>query len=108
MRLAKTLYITQSVQDLGTVIYALRRNIPVFRLWCICLENGRLSVQSSRSLCLRGKDPLVLGFGMGQAETVEGLVAFVEAQAAAGADWSLYQKDTAEKLFCGIEAGKEA
>lgn len=108
MRLAKTLYIAQSVQDLGTVVYALRRNIPVFRLWCICLENGRLSVQSSRSLCLRGKDPLVLGFGMGQAEAVEGLVAFIEAQTAAGTDWSLYQKDTAEQLFCDIEGGKEA
>lgn len=52
MELIENLFVAENVTDLETVIYSLRRNIPVLRLYCIVLfeDRNRLEILSSREL----------------------------------------------------------
>jgi len=70
------LFIGGNVKDLGTIIYSLRRKIPVFNLYCICLyygERSRVEVFSSRQLFSKRnetKEIAIAGVAYGREEAV--------------------------------------
>lgn len=81
MHLAKDLFVAENVSDLETVVYTLRRNIPMPRLYCVLFnsEKNRYELISSWELC-RGRFPstngVVVGVAMGKQETYD-LVAYM-------------------------------
>lgn len=52
MELAQELYVAENIKDLETIVYALRRNIPVIRLYCIVFidKKNRMEIISSKEL----------------------------------------------------------
>lgn len=40
MQFIESLYIDGRLKDLGTIVYALKREIPVFAVYCICMRHG--------------------------------------------------------------------
>lgn len=53
MEFIDEIFVGESIQDLGTIIYSLRRKIPVFQIYCICLFDSprkRIEILSSRAL----------------------------------------------------------
>lgn len=89
MEIIDNLFVAGNVTNLETVVYSLRRNIPVLRLYCIVLftDKNRLEILSSRELFLernqkrRGK---IVGIAMGRAEAIDLLVFMAEEAAKQG------------------------
>ena len=52
MRIAEELYVAKNIENLGTIVYSLRRDIPVFRLYCLVVrtKRARLEIVSSKYL----------------------------------------------------------
>ena len=52
MKLIDNLFVAENVTDLETVVYSLRRSIPVLHLYCIVLfeDKNRLEILTSRDL----------------------------------------------------------
>ena len=82
----------ESVKDLSTIIYSLKRGIPVFNIYCICLffrEKSSFEILSSRELFLhRNKDKkyLIAGIACGKREATALFLYMVENAAATGRD----------------------
>jgi len=48
MRFIENIFVSESIEDLNTVIYSLKRNMPVFNIYIICSDKkGRLEVMPS-------------------------------------------------------------
>ena len=93
MRLAEALFVSETVDALPAIVYSLRRDIPVFRLWCVCLCGKRLEIQSARSLCTpygKSRDWLVLGVAMGRQACIELLEEVFTEAVAKGIDLTDY------------------
>lgn len=87
MRLAEELYVAENIEQLGTIVYSLRRDIPVFRLYCLVVRpaRGRLEIVSSHHLFASQyakKDGCIVGVAMGYREAVD-LLCFIARQAMA-------------------------
>ena len=50
MQLIENLFVGESVGNLGTVVYSLKRDIPVFRLYCLVYfaDRNRIEILSSK------------------------------------------------------------
>ncbi len=88
MELAKELFVAENISDLETVVYALRRNIPMPRLYCILLSvlKNRYEIISSWQLCkgsLPPPDGLVVGIANGKQEAYS-LMAYIIEEAVQG------------------------
>lgn len=87
VQLAEELYVAENVENLGTIVYSLRRNIPVFRLYCLVARPklGRLEIVSSKYLFgSHGSkhDGCIVGVAMGYQQAVD-LFCFAAGQAVA-------------------------
>ena len=76
MELIENLFVAENVTDLETVIYSLRRNIPVLRLYCIVLfeDRNRLEIISSRELFHKrytDRPAKIAGIAMGKREAFD-------------------------------------
>lgn len=83
MELIENLYVGGNVTDLETVVYSLRRGIPVLHLYCIVYftDKERLELLSSRELFLernKKRQGKIAGIAMGRRETVDLLVYMAE------------------------------
>jgi len=68
MRFIENIFVSESIEDLNTVLYSLKRNIPVFNIYIISSdENGRLEVMPSAEYLGR--------FGKWEEKTVCGVAA---------------------------------
>lgn len=79
MELIDNLFVAENVSNLETVIYSLRRDIPVLRLYCIVYfaDRNRLEILSSRELFTpryKGRRGVIAGIAMGRAEAVDMLL----------------------------------
>lgn len=52
MQLIENLFVGESVGNLGTVVYSLKRDIPVFRLYCLVYfaDRNRIEILSSKAV----------------------------------------------------------
>lgn len=87
VRLAEELYVAKNIDNLGTIVYSLRRDIPVFRLYCLVVrpERGRLEILSSKHLFGAHdakQDGWIVGVALGYHEAVD-LLCFIAAEAVA-------------------------
>lgn len=76
MELIENLFVGGNVTDLETIVYSLRRNIPVLHLYCIVYfeDKDRLELLSSHELFHAGnknRPAKIAGIAMGRAETVD-------------------------------------
>lgn len=77
MEIIEEVYVGKSIQDLGTIVYALKRKIPVHRLYIICMEDTSsfiaeiLPVTEFYSNQYRQKFPIIIGFAQGQREAYD-------------------------------------
>ena len=81
MRLIENLFVAGNVTELETVVYSLRRSIPVLHLYCIVLfeDKNRLEILSSRELFRernKNRPGQIAGVAMGKREAYE-LLAFM-------------------------------
>ena len=81
MKLIDNLFVAGNVKDLETVVYSLRRSIPVLHLHCIVLfeDRNRLEILSSRDLFHernKNRPASIAGVAMGRREAY-GLLAFM-------------------------------
>ncbi len=104
MDFLEELYVGESVENLGTVIYSLKRGIPVFRLYCIVLfcDRNRMEILSSTELLTKkyeNRKKILLGVAMGRREAYTLLAYMAEDVAKAGKDltnpafWFTKQKE---------------
>ncbi|WP_458407173.1 hypothetical protein [Anaerotignum sp.] len=87
MKLIDNLFVAENVTDLETVVYSLRRSIPVLRLHCIVLfeDKNRLEILSSRDLFHernKNRPAQIAGIAMGRRAAYE-LLAFMTEEAVA-------------------------
>lgn len=90
MRIAEELYVAKNIENLGTIVYSLRRDIPVFRLYCLVVrtKRARLEIVSSKYLFqtkyanYAKTDGCIVGVAMGYQEALE-LLCFIVRQAVA-------------------------
>ncbi|KXL53961.1 hypothetical protein CLNEO_00560 [Anaerotignum neopropionicum] len=81
MKMAQELFVAENVSDLETIVYALKRNIPMPRLYCVIFiyEKNRYELISSWQLC-RGrfhpKEGVIVGVANGK-RMAYGLMAFI-------------------------------
>ena len=73
MRLIENLFVAGNVTELETVVYSLRRSIPVLHLYCIVLfeDKNRLEILSSRELFRernKNRPGQIAGVAMGKRE----------------------------------------
>ncbi len=73
MRLARELYVGDSVKELESIVYALRRNLPVAQVYGICQEEGQspitiLPVQELVRPPYVGRDFVVYGLALHKRE----------------------------------------
>lgn len=85
MRLLEDLFVGAGVTDLETVVYSLRRQIPVLRLWCVVFfeDRQRMELLSSAELFRprnAARPAIIAGVAMGRREAME-LTAFMAAEA---------------------------
>ncbi|WP_313526910.1 hypothetical protein [Anaerotignum sp.] len=91
MQLADDLFVAENVTDLETVVYALRRNIPMPRLYCIFYnpDKNRYEITSSWELC-RGRfsqsSALIVGVANGRREAYDLVVFMIEEALREGKD----------------------
>lgn len=76
LRLHESLFVSENIQNIGTIVYSIRRNIPVLRLYCIVwfASSARLEILSSKELFTpkhQKRDGLVVGIAMGQRESFD-------------------------------------
>lgn len=76
MKLIDNLFVAGNVTDLETVVYSLRRSIPVLHLYCIVLfeDKNRLEILSSRDLFHernKNRPGLIVGVAMGRREAID-------------------------------------
>lgn len=76
MRLHESLFVSENIENIGTIVYSLRRNIPVLRLYCIVwfASHAQLEILSSKELFTpkyQKKDGLIVGIAMGQREAFD-------------------------------------
>lgn len=81
LKLAEELFVAENISDLETVVYALKKNIPMPRLYCILFifEKNRYEIISSWQLCkgrFPQRDSVIVGVANGRRETYE-LMAFI-------------------------------
>lgn len=91
MRLIDNLFVAENVENLGTVVYSLKRDIPVFRLYCLVYfaDRNRMEILSSKELFTkrhRGRKGIIGGVAMGHHEAVDLLCYMLEEAAKAGRD----------------------
>lgn len=91
MELAQELFVAENVKDLETVVYALRRDIPVVRLYCIVYlrDRNRFELLSSQELFksnFQSKQGLIVGVAQGSWEVVDLFCYMVEQAAGEGRD----------------------
>lgn len=89
MELIDNLFVAENVANLETVIYSLRRDIPVLRLYCIVYfaDRNRLEILSSRELFTpryKGRKGVIAGIAMGRAEAVDMLLCMAREAAEKG------------------------
>lgn len=84
MRFIDNIYIGESVKDLGTIFYSLKRNIPVFNIYCLCMiENSKnlMEIMTSKELFSKRnlkKDYIIVGIAAGQYEAYDLLCYIIE------------------------------
>ena len=76
MQLIENLFVGESVGNLGTVVYSLKRDIPVFRLYCLVYfaDRNRMEILSSKELFTkkyRSRKGIIAGVAMGRHEAVD-------------------------------------
>ena len=76
MKLIDNLFVSASVTGLETVVYSLRRDIPVLHLTCIVLfeDKNRLEILSSRDLFHernKNRPGQIAGIAMGRRDAVD-------------------------------------
>lgn len=81
MKLIDNLFVAGNVKELETVVYSLRRGIPVLHLHCIVLfeDRNRLEILSSRDLFHernKNRPAKIAGIAMGRREAYD-LLAFM-------------------------------
>ncbi|MDD3395549.1 MAG: hypothetical protein EOM28_06040 [Clostridia bacterium] len=81
MRFAQDLFVAENISDLETVVYALKQNIPMPRLYCILFihAKNRYELVSSWQLCkgrFRPADGIIIGVANGRRETYD-LMAYI-------------------------------
>lgn len=66
MRFIENVFVSDNIKDLNTVVYSLKRNIPVFDIYVVCVDNnGKCEIILSKDF---------LGnFGQSEKKTVIGL-----------------------------------
>ena len=87
MKLIDNLFVAGNVTDLETVVYSLRRGIPVLHLCCIVLfeDKNRLEILSSRDLfheLNKNRPAQIAGIAMGRRAAYD-LLAFMTEDAVA-------------------------
>lgn len=75
MELIENLFVGGNVSDLETIVYSLRREVPVLRLYCIVYfeDKNRLELLSSHELFHtrnKNRPAKIAGIAMGREETV--------------------------------------
>ena len=75
MELIENLFVSENVTDLETVVYSLRRDIPVLRLQCIVFfaDRNRLEIIASRELFHKRyteRPAKIAGIAIGRREAV--------------------------------------
>ncbi|WP_352399629.1 hypothetical protein [Anaerotignum sp.] len=91
MQLAENLFVSENVTDLETVVYALKRNIPMPRLYCIFYnpDKNRYETTSSWELC-RGRfsqnTGVIVGVANGRRQAYDLVVFMVEEALREGKD----------------------
>ena len=83
MKLIDNLFVAGNVKDLETVVYSLRRSIPVLHLYCIVLfeDRNRLEIMTSRDLFherYKNRSALIAGVAMGRREAYDLLAYMTE------------------------------
>jgi hypothetical protein len=92
MEFIDEIFVGESIQDLGTIIYSLRRKIPVFQIYCICLfdePQKRFEILSTRELFSkknRNRHYVIAGIAGGKAEAEDLFLYMVETALMAGKD----------------------
>ena len=91
MEWIEDLFVGGSVTDLETVVYSLRRGIPVLHIYCIVLfeDRNRLEILSSRELFQKrnkNRPAKIAGIAMGHAEALDLLVYMAETALENGRD----------------------
>lgn len=81
MKLAEELFVAETISDLETVVYALKQDIPMPRLYCILFlfERNRYEIISSWQLCkgrFPERDSIVIGIANGRREAYD-LMAYI-------------------------------
>lgn len=89
MKLIENLFVAGNVEDLETIVYSLRRSIPVLHLYCIVLfeDRNRLEILSSRELFgqrNQSRPAQIAGIAMGKQEAYDLLVYMAEEAVAQG------------------------
>lgn len=89
MKLIENLFVAGNVEELETIVYSLRRNLPVLHLYCIVLfeDRQRLEILSSRELFSQrnqNRPAQIAGIAMGKKEAYDLLVYMAEEAVAQG------------------------
>ncbi|MBS4960030.1 MAG: hypothetical protein KHZ62_04310 [Clostridiales bacterium] len=77
MRFAKNIWSAEDMNDLATIVYSLRRNIPVLDCFLVCLspnEKNYFEILSSEELVKernQKKDYFVVGISIGKKEALQ-------------------------------------
>lgn len=76
MELIENLFVGGNVTDLETIVYSLRREVPVLRLYCIVYfeDKNRLELLSSHELFHtrnKNRPAKIAGIAMGREKTVD-------------------------------------
>ncbi len=84
MNFIENIYVGESVDDLETVYYSLKREIPVFNIYCICINNNpknTFEIMNTKELFSKRnikKDYIIVGIAMGKREALSLLTYIVE------------------------------
>lgn len=83
MKLIEHLFVGENVTELETILYSLRRSIPVLHLYCIVYfeDKERLEILSSYELFQdrnRERQGMIAGVAMGRKEAIDLLVYMAE------------------------------
>lgn len=84
MDFIENIYVGENVDDLETVYYSLKRGIPVFNIYCICINNNSkntFEIMSAKELFSKRnikKDYIIVGIAMGKREALSLLTYIIE------------------------------
>lgn len=76
MQIIDSLFIYKNIKDLSTVVYSLKRDIPIINLYCVVYHTSLNSMEliptfflfSKRLQKTYGKDGLIIGVAYGKAQ----------------------------------------